>query len=184
MDASDIATIVLSSLALLVSIATLFLTFLYKRAALVGCLALVTTPEATSRDNCVFEFALSNTGTLELLIRDVSLDLTPRRSNLIPDISPASVPIVLKPGQVQLLRIEIPNLFLRKIAQNQQGIVVQFHIFSSRGTFYMPEKTLIPKVADYVMPEDAWAPFLLGKTAHRSKDPTELRRYHGPLEPS
>jgi|GEM_PF-7048108 len=183
MDASDIATIVLSTLALFVSIATLFLTFLYKRAALVGCLASITTPEVTSRDNCVFEFALSNTGTLDLLIRDISFDLTAHRSDPIPDIAPSFIPTVLKAGQVQLLKITLPNLFLQKAARNQYGIVIQFHIFSSRGIFYMPEKLIVPRVADYPMPEDAWSPFLLGKKAYRSKDPTVLTRYHDPVTP-
>lgn len=184
MNASNIASIALSSLAVLVSFATLFLTFLYKKAALVGCLASITTPEAASRDNCIFEFALSNTGTLDLLIREISLDLTGSDTGLTPEISPSSIPMVLKAGQVQLLRIELPNLFLRKVAQNRNDIIFQFHIFSSRGTFYLPEKTFTPKVADYVAPEDAWSPFLLGKSTHRSANPTEIKRYRGATGPS
>lgn len=75
MDNGDIAATILASLALPVSIATLYLTFLRKRSSLIGCIAAVSTPEPGSLDDCMFDFALSNTGTLELLIREVSLDI-------------------------------------------------------------------------------------------------------------
>jgi len=84
----------LASLALLVSIATLYLTFLRKKSSLIGCIAAVSTPEPGSLDDCMFDFALSNTGTLELLIREVTLDIDGPGPALIPEISTPHVPVV------------------------------------------------------------------------------------------
>ena len=158
----DIAATVLSSLALLVSAATLYLTFFRKHAALIGCLTAVTTPNPDEIENCVFDFALANSGTLELLVREVSVDFMSPAAGLVPEISPAALPAVLKPGQVQLLRLEIPNLFLSKVAQSGQAVSLQFHVFSSRGTLYRPSKVLAPQGEVHDLPPDTWVPFKLG----------------------
>lgn len=162
MDNGDIAATVLASLALFVSIATLYLTFFRKKAGLVGCLAAITAPEPADLDNCVFDFALSNTGTLELLVRDISLVLDGPDAGIVPEITPSVLPTVLKPGQVQLLKLEIPNLFMRKSAMSGRGVSVQFHVVSSRGIFYRPSKVLAPQRETHDLPPDVWAPFVLG----------------------
>ena len=97
MDSGDIAATILSTLALLVSGWTLYLTYFRKKAALIGCLAAVSVPAPDQVEDCVFDFALSNNGNLELLVREVSLDFDDGEDGLIPEIS-AALPIVLKPG--------------------------------------------------------------------------------------
>jgi len=164
MDAGNVVATTLSSLALLVSAATLYLTYFRKKAALVGCLAAMSAPEVDDVDNWSFEFALSNTGNIELLVREVALE--PPKIGLVPEITPEALPAILKPGEVQLLTLELPNRFCRQPAQIQHGVTFTFHVFSSRGTVYAPRKALGPLREVGGTTKADWVPFTLGGAMH------------------
>ena len=163
MDNGDISATILASLALLVSIFTLYLTFLHKRAKLIGCLAAIDFPAPSYSPFCTFDFALSNTGTLELLLREVALDVSGPYTGLLPETNPEDMPIVIGPGQVKLIKVQIPNLFIRNLAQRGGSIEFDFHIFSSRGNLYLARKLVAPLDESLELPKSTWSPFSLGK---------------------
>ena len=163
MDNGDISATVLSSLALLVSLVTLYLTFFHKRAKLVACLAAIDFPEPSHSPHCTFDFALSNTGTLELLLREISIDASSPDVGLLPEIHLEELPLVVSPGQVKLVKVQVPNLFIRNIAQRGGGVEFAFHIFSSRGDLYLARKAVSSLDASLELPKRTWSPFSLGR---------------------
>lgn len=72
------------------------------------------------------------------------------------------MPVVLKPGQVKLLRIGIPNVLFENVADRAESLLVQFHVFSSRGAQFLPHKSISPLGKERDLPADTWAPFSLG----------------------
>lgn len=161
MNAGALTSIALSVLALLVSGTTLYLTLLRKKAALVGCLLSMTTPEVGDADDWNFEFALANTGDVELLIREVDLDLP--TSGTVPEISATALPLVIRPGQVAPLDFGLPNRFCRQVLHSQERVAFNFHIFSSRGSTYVARTLVTLTDGDVVPPKVNWAPFTLGQ---------------------
>ena len=153
-------SIAISLVALLVSGATFYLTLLRKKAALVGCLLSSTTPEPGDNEHWRFEFALANTGDVELLIREADLDLP--ASGLVPEISSLAFPLVIKPGEVVPLQLELPNRFCRKVIQTGELLAFNFHVFSSRGVLYVARTSVTLTEGDSDPPKANWAPFTLG----------------------
>ncbi|ODU93054.1 MAG: hypothetical protein BGP23_14185 [Lysobacterales bacterium 66-474] len=152
---------VLSAFALLVSIATLYLTFLRKKAGLVGCLLTMTAPEIGSAEAWGFEFAFANTGDVELLVREV--DLAVQTDGFVPELSSDALPFVLEPGRVRPLALELPNRFCRWVEQDQQRLTFNFHFFSSRGTQYVSRMSVTLGADGPDASKANFAPFTLGR---------------------
>jgi len=161
MNPGTVISLVLSAFALLVSGATLYLTLLRKKAALVGCILAMTIPEAVDREDWNFEFALANTGDVELLLRDVDVDLP--TGGLVPEIASAACPVVLGPGQVRSLALKLPNKFCRRISQSREPLTFKLHFFSSRGTAYISRASVTLTEGGIEAPKSNWAPFTLGR---------------------
>lgn len=161
MNSGTLASIALSALALLVSGATLYLTLLRKKAALVGCLLSTTTSEVGEADDWNFEFALANTGDVELLVREVDLDLP--ASGTVPEISAIALPLVIRPSQVVPLDFGLPNRFCRQVLHSQEPVAFNFHVFSSRGATYVARTLVTLTDGDVVQPKANWMPFTLGR---------------------
>ena len=73
MTTADWVTTALSVTALLVSLATLYLTYLHKELKLVRVLAEYWVDEADVLMGVVLDFALSNTGNEDLLVRKAAV---------------------------------------------------------------------------------------------------------------
>lgn len=154
-------SIALSAVALLVSGATFYLTLLRKKAALVGCLLSTMSPDAGDNDDWRFEFALANTGNVELLVREAALD--PLASGLAPEISSLAFPYVIKPGEVAPLEMELPKRFCREVIQTGEQLAFNFHVFSSRGVPYVARTSVALTEDDVEPPKANWVPFTLGR---------------------
>ena len=165
MTANEIITICISSLALLVSVATLYFTYFHKKLGLIGCLASYNTRSDSDPLFAEYEFSFSNIGNKELLIREAQLDLANvTESYFVPEISSADLPVVLKPGQMLLLRLGIPSLFMRNAAKSGHKILVQFHVFSPEAKSFLLSKELTPlNEDDLEIDAEGWKPFKLGK---------------------
>lgn len=100
MSTGTVVSLFLSALALLISAATLYLTLIRKKAALVGCLRAMTTQVSVEDGDWVLEFALANTGDVEWLVSEVDLD-TPT-DNLVPEISSDALPLCAGAGASEI----------------------------------------------------------------------------------
>lgn len=161
MSTGTVISLFLSALALVVSTATLYLTLIRKKAAFVGCLRAMTTHEFGIDEDWTFDFALANTGDVELLVSKV--DLSSPQDVLVPEISSATLPLVLEPGQVRSLTMNLPNRFCWRIARSREPLTFNFHVFSSRGASYIPRTSVTLTEADVEVPSSGWAPFNLGR---------------------
>lgn len=164
MTASEIVTTCMSTAALLISLATLYLTYFYKKVALIGRLVAFNTVAKDDPLYGEYEFSLSNTGTLELLISDVGIDLVNvSEQYLLPEISSLDIPIVLRPGQIKLLRVTIPDLFMRNAAKTGHKVLVEFQVHSPKAKLYLLTKELLLLNEDLEMTPDGWQPFVLSQ---------------------
>lgn len=151
--------LVVSFLALLVSGANFYLTVLSKKAALLGCVAAIATPEADSSDEQVFEFALSNTGKVDLLVREASFDAVDSAIQLVPELLSDDLPVVLKAGQVQLIKLRAAARFVKSVAHIPGlELAIEFRVFSSRGKAHQARKVVMKNGAQ---PGDLWSPFAM-----------------------
>src|SRR5688572_28806838 len=124
MSAAEIVTSGLSVLALVVSLATLYLTYFRNKVEVVGVLAECWFDEPSSLVDAVLDFALSNSGNKDVLIRKCAIELQDRPRGIVPELECKDLPIVLKPDQVALVKLEIPQLFLRNAAKSKTPVVV------------------------------------------------------------
>jgi hypothetical protein len=161
MSTGTVVSLFLSALALLISAATLYLTLIRKKAALVGCLRAMTTQVSVEDGDWVLEFALANTGDVELLVSEVDLD-TPT-DNLVPEISSDALPLVLEPGRVRSLTLELPHRFCWRVSNSRDSLTFSFHVFSSRGVSYFPRTTVVLAEAAVETRGTSWVPFTLGR---------------------
>jgi hypothetical protein len=161
MNSGTVISIILSSLALLVSGATFYLTVLRKKAAFVGCLLATSTVEFGDDDDWVFEFALANTGDVELLVTEANLDLP--TDGVVPILSSDALPLVLEPGQVRSLALDLPNKFCWQLSRRREPLIFSFRVFSARGTVYVPQITVAVTADDPAAPITNWTPFTLGQ---------------------
>lgn len=152
----------ISALALLISIFTLYLTYFRKSASLIGRVASVQVAEKGQIDPWEFDFSLSNAGNLELLVKGVMLELDVDDGRLVPEVS-SELPRVLRPGQIQLIRVSIPSRFIENVAESGRGLNVVFEVFSSKGDSYLPAKVIFgPGSEAGEFKRDLWKSFPLG----------------------
>jgi hypothetical protein len=109
MTTAEIVTTVLSVLALVVSLVTLYLTYFYEQVKLVGCLAKYWVDEPDSLIGVVFDFAFSNTGNKDLLIREAMVEVPQQPGAIVPEIECKEIPMVIKPDHVALINWRFHN---------------------------------------------------------------------------
>jgi hypothetical protein len=71
------------------------------------------------------------------------------------------IPLVIKPDQVALLTLRIPELFLRNAANAGNAIAVEFEVFWPRAASYKTIKHLTPVNGTVDLTRDIWEPFCL-----------------------
>jgi hypothetical protein len=131
----DTVTFILSILAILISSATLYLSFFYKETNFVGSIL-----SAKEKDTkFVFECSLANAGNRELLIREITLT----GGKIISEFSDCEeIPYVLKPGEIKLIKFKAPLLFIKKLSQNREEAGLHLEITANNGKTYLASKLL------------------------------------------
>jgi hypothetical protein len=163
MTTNEVLTIIISSAALLVALTTLYFTFFHKWLGLIVCLAAYKTESENDPMCGNYEFSLSNTGNRELLVREAFLDLEGATGDsLVPEVSNSLLPVVMKPGQMLLMSFDIPNLFMRNVANSGNKVIFRFHVFSPEGKAYLPSTTIEIINEELEIHTNGWKPFKLG----------------------
>jgi len=160
----DIITISISIVALLVSLITVYFSFFRKKLSFIGCLTAFHTLSKNDPMKGRFEFSLSNNGNRELLVRDIIIDLVNAPNGmLLPVIDSEEIPIVLKPGQIVLSNIELPNLFLHKVAESDSIVLFNFQVYSPDGKLFIATKEIKFNNKDLEIGNNQWKPFKMEK---------------------
>nr|WP_319571662.1 hypothetical protein [uncultured Draconibacterium sp.] len=134
----DIITIVLASLALIISIITVIKQFFHKKLAFNACLIqYLSMTGAFEKFYC--EYSIANTGNIELVVKEVSIvPVNPPVNVDIPRITPSNIPCLLKPGQMQMTNITIPARMAQKAIRKKFKIKLNFVVVSPNGkVFYV-----------------------------------------------
>ena len=164
MEKNELVSLTISALALLVSLITLFLTQFFKRNSLVGVIASWNTGAEISEEFQICDVTLSNTGNRELLVRDIELLCSPEKGDeTFPVVEHTNIPVVIKPGEVKLLKINVPNYYLKFLSSRKQKLKFLFHIYSNDVTLYVCEKTLSFPYKNNEPTKEDWKPFKMFK---------------------
>ncbi|MFC1577603.1 hypothetical protein ACFL36_01195 [Thermodesulfobacteriota bacterium] len=164
MTTNEIIALCLSGAAFLVSFTTLYFTIFHKKLALIGCLTAYKTESDNNKLLGDYEFSLSNTGNKELLVREIQVDLIGASGNyIVPEIYSTEIPAVLKPGQIFLLNICLPSLFMRNATKSGHKVSIQFHVLSPKAKLYIVSKELEFLNEELEINSEGWKPFRLRK---------------------
>lgn len=152
-----------STAALLISFTSLYFSLWYKKTSMVGALACwnPTVIEEPLFQTC--EITLSNNGNKEFLVRDVLIDYEPSVEGELVPMLKTELPLVLKAGEIKLLRLNIPNLFMEKAQESGSMMQLEFHIIDLYGRLQLAEKSLTPHVEGSNISRNDWIPFKLRK---------------------
>lgn len=157
-----IITIAFSGGALIVSIISLYYSLFRKRISLVGCLAAWNPRTELQENTQVCDITLSNTGTRELLLREIEVLSSPERDGeIFPALEVEEVPAVIKPGEIRLIKLPIPNFYLGQLAARHQKLKLEFHIYTTDAKLKIASKELTPPINDTTIPQRDWKPFKL-----------------------
>lgn len=159
----SLASLIVSSLAFVVSAATFYRTHLRRKAAMLGWIADTFHDEDDDKPRVAwvrgYGFALSNTGTLDLLVRETSVHVCGKDADSVPEIPLGELPAILKPGEIRLIRLELPHRFVEAMeAAPGVTVSIEFQVYSAHGKLYTPRKRVI---WGRDQPRDFWAPFAL-----------------------
>lgn len=162
MTTNEWLTLTISFAALIVSGVTLYVTYFHKKVGAIGCLAAYSTESKKDSLSGTYEFSVLNTGNTEILVREVGVDLIGRSGNyLVPEIDTPSLPAVLKPGQIVLVSIDIPCLFMRDAIASGHGAEIRFHVFSHEAKSFVLSKQIALLNEKLEIDTAGWTPFFL-----------------------
>jgi len=167
MTQNEIITIVLSAGALLVSLLTLYFTYFHKRAGLVGVLV-GRKHRISPKYIYEIEYALSNTGNVQLILKEVKVLIGHSASEMklgahsVSDSECSDSPAVIEPGNVKLVHLRFMEDAIAKAKKNTGRCFVSFTLISSRGIIYELMHDLT-SLNDYDIETEliAWEPFKL-----------------------
>lgn len=166
MTENEIITLVMSGISLLLSGVTLYCTFFYKRTSLVGKLLDYSTQAKEDSRSMELNFSLINTGTHELLVSSINIDIINpnQEQGLIPDIESNQVPGIIKSGEVYILKFLLPILFVKTCKENNEKIKINFSVISSNGKTYTASIELNPDSMegekDIFFEKSCWKPLI------------------------
>lgn len=167
MTTNELLALAISSAALIVSGVTLYLTYFHKSVSATGCLAAYSTESRTDSLLGTYEFAVSNSGNTEILVREAGIDLVGKAGKyLVPEIERTCLPTVLKPGQIVLVSLGIPSLFMRNAASSGHEVQIQFHVFSHEAKAFVLSKKIALLNESLEIDAAAWKPFFLMPPTH------------------
>ena len=95
-----------------------------------------------------------------MLVREASVYLTGSAANFVPEMRSEDLPAIIKPGEVTLVHLTLPNRFVERMEGAKGATVsIDFQIYSARGKLFMPRKVV---ASGEDLPVDVWTPFNLG----------------------
>lgn len=163
MSLSEFISIFIASIAIIISFATLYFSHIRQKISLLGALVSVHQSDKSSYHD-IYEFCLSNNGNREILIRDVEIvHFSNSVHTLVPDIKPEIIPMIIKPGQLQLIKINLPKLFMKKAFEAKESVLTQFHVYSTNGKLYLASKEVPSLLEKNNFKSNTWQPFKLHK---------------------
>lgn len=155
---SEAVTFFFSATALVLSSITVYFSHFHKRTSITG-MFVAWNPGTVEAPLCqICEFVLANTGTKEVVLRDIETTTYPeKKGETFPILEIENVPDVLKPGEIKIYRMAIPDKYLERIYENNQKMGVDFSLFTSNATPLQAIKYISPIQAD--IPKEDWKPF-------------------------
>ena len=167
MTTNEFLTLVIASFALFVSGFTFYLTYFHKSVSATGCLAAYSTESRKDPLLGTYEFAVSNSGNTEILVREAGIDLVGKAGNYhVPEIETTCLPTILKPGQIVLVSLDIPSLFMRNAESSGHEVQIQFHVFSHKAKAFALSKKIALLNESLAIDAAGWTPFFLTPLAH------------------
>lgn len=162
----NILTIILSIIAILLSLFTTYYSFFRKKLSFIACLVDIDHLTGIRLGVTYWEYAFSNDGNKELVVKDVFIDCDSHEKelNIIPEIeSKIPFPFILKPNEIRLIKFTIDVNFFKQVVQNKGYFSVSFTIIGSDGNFYHPFHTITPiqHKDDVIFDPNSWKPFKL-----------------------
>jgi len=115
--------------------------------------------EGEERD--IYEFALSNIGNQELLLRDVHVEPENwKEKEGVPVIKTKDVPVVIKPGTVKLLKIPVLRGFISRLASDNRILNFRFEFITPKAEIRNANKTVNSNL-ELDSKKKSWKPFKL-----------------------
>lgn len=155
---SETVTFFFSATALVLSSITVYFSHFHKRTSLVG-MFVAWNPGTVNVPLCqICEFVLANTGTKEVVLREIETTTHPEKEGeTFPILEIENVPDVIKPGEIKIYRMAIPDQYLERLYGNNQKMGIAFSLFTSNATLLQATKYISPIQTD--IPKEDWKPF-------------------------
>ncbi|WP_319591712.1 hypothetical protein [uncultured Draconibacterium sp.] len=164
----DIITILIASIALIISIITVIRQFFYKKFSFSGCLIQHKHTEGAF-ESCNLEYCVANTGNVKFILKEILVEAVNPPINISsPIINLDNIPVILKEEQMQLVQFSLPRFLVQKAAIKKFEIKITFIVVSPQGIIYTVPHFLSFLVNKELMNE-AWKPFRLNTRRHEIK---------------
>ena len=167
MTNNEVVTILLSAVALIVSFVTFYLTYFHKRAGLVGVLVGCRYGLVGLYENEV-EYALSNTGNLQLVFREIELlvgrSTAGKQSEAysVSQFESSDYPAIIEPSHIKLVKLRFKSNQIAEAKKTNERCIVTFTLISSNGKVHelMHDLTDLEEY-NTVASSVVWKPFKL-----------------------
>lgn len=169
MTNAEVVTTCISSGALLVSLVSFYFSALHRKTGMSACLAACNAAHDCDPRYVVYEFALSNNGNRDLMVRNVTLFVAGGPDSLLnPELEIEEMPLVLGAAKVEHVRILVPVVFLNTVADFSAKLEFVFEVFTPKAEFRVAVKKVSPYGGNRDVEFDAkdWKPFKLGKVVN------------------
>lgn len=160
----DIATVGISTLALLISFLSFYLNLIYKKYSLVCTIASWRTEDEADQKCSACQIALCNNGNKSLLIRAIDIDFIDQlETDMLPELEPEELPVILKAGEQKLVHINVPKYFLAKALKNARKLKFTISVYTIEGELRVAEKEFSPIAESQEPNPEDWKPFIMKK---------------------
>ena len=164
----DIITILIASIALIISIVTVIRQFFYKKFSFDSCLIFHESTEG-SFSPFNFEYSVANTGNVVLILREIIIEpINPPKPATTLNIETNNIPMILKPEQLEMVKFNIPRKLLPKNTLKEFKLKVSFIIISPKGDMFSVPHHLNFNDRKELM-DEGWKPFRLNTRRHEIK---------------
>lgn len=161
---TDTVSIWISVFALFISALTFYFSLFHKKDSLVASLAKWTNDQDPSVLVSACEVAIFNNGNRDILIQSVEVDLFGEHQNLLlPEIDIDEIPCSLKAGESKLLRLAIPDRFIRSAQAANCLLKIMIFAYTIEGELRIATKKLVPVLGGENPSPLDWTPFALRK---------------------
>lgn len=157
-------SIILSVIAIAISVTALYLTHFHNKHSFVAALAKWTTDEDPAVRDSICEIGIFNNGNRDLLVQSVEIGLSEILPNMVyPELETHEVPCTLKAKESKLISLPIPKRFLRTAQAADLLLKLTVFVYTIDGEFRIATKNLVPVIGDISPSSLDWAPFYMRK---------------------